>query len=177
MKDGQTHWMVAKKVGVSKCCVSNVAQNLKNGQSLKNVPGQGRKRLTTPRDDRRLLQLCKADRSKSSRQLSSEFVLSRGKVLSARTIRRRLLDAGYKSYTAKRKPLRNASQKQSRFQFAKDHVQWLPDYWKCVIWSDEAHFELFNRKNRTLVRRKMSESEKPFSFVPRMQKGGGSVSV
>ena len=67
LKDDQTHRMVAKKVGVSKCCVSNVAQKLKNGQSLKNVPGQGRKRLTTPRDDRRLLQLYKADRSKSSR--------------------------------------------------------------------------------------------------------------
>ena len=46
-----------------------------------------------------------------------------------------------------------------------------------MIWSDEAHFELFNRKNRTLVRRKMSERDRPFSFVPRMQNGGGSVSV
>ena len=32
-------------------------------------------------------------------------------------------------------------------------------------------------KNRTLIRRTRSESEKPFSFVPRMQKGGGSISL
>ena len=61
-------------------------EEVKTGQPLKNTSGQGRKLLSTERDDRRLLQLYKADRTKSSRQLSSEFVLSSGKVLSARTI-------------------------------------------------------------------------------------------
>lgn len=177
LKDGQSHRLVAKKLGVSKCCVTNVAKKSKNGQPVNNIPGQGRKRLTTARDDRRLLALCKADRTKSSRQLSAEFTLSSGRLLSARTVRRRLLEAGYGSYTAKRKPIRNCLQKKARLQFANEHINWLPDDWKGVIWSDEAHFELFNRKNRTLVRRKRTESEKPFSFVPRMQKGGGSVSL
>ena len=117
----------------------------------------------------------KADRTKSSRQLSSEFTLSNETQLSARTIRRRLFDAEYRSYTDKRKPIRNVSQTKVHLQFANDYIPWLPYDWKRIIWTDEAHFELFNRKNRTLIRRFRSESEKPFSFVPRMQKGGGSI--
>ena len=97
--------------------------------------------------------------------------------LSVRTIRRRLFDAGYHSYTAKWKPIRNASQRKVRFQFANDYITWHPYDWKRIIWTDEAHFELFNRKNRTLIRRTRSESEKSFSFVPCMQKGGGSISL
>ena len=36
---------------------------------------------------------------------------------------------------------------------------------------------MLNRKNGTLVRRLKSESNEPFNFVPRVQGGGGSVSV
>ena len=43
-------------------------------------------------------------------------------VLSRGTIRRRLLDAGYRRYTDKRKAIRNASQGKARFQFANDHI-------------------------------------------------------
>ena len=138
-------------------------------------PGQVRKRLSTEREVWRLLQISKADRIKSSRQLSSKFTLSNGTQLSAHTIRRRLLDPGHCSYTAKRKSIRNASQRKVRLQFANDYITWLPYDWKRIIWTDEAHFELFNRKNRTLVRQIRSASEKPFSLVPRMQKGGGSI--
>ena len=177
LKDDQSQRTVAKKVGVSQCCVDNVAKKLKVDARLTNAPGQGRKRLSTEREDRRLLQIFKADRTKCSCQFSSEFTLSNGTQSSARTIRRRLLDAGYRSYTAKRKSIRNALQRKVRLQFANDYITWLPYDWKRIIWSDEAHFELFNRKNCTLVRQTRSESEKPFSFVPCMQKGGGSISL
>ena len=54
---------------MSQYCVSHVAEKVKVSQSLKNVLGQDRKRLTSERDDWRLLQLCKADRTTSTRQL------------------------------------------------------------------------------------------------------------
>ena len=46
-----------------------------------------------------------------------------------------------------------------------------------VISSDEAHFEVLNRKNHVLVRRLKSEINESFNFVPRVQDGGGVVSV
>ena len=177
LKDDQSQRIVARKVGVSQGCVKNVSNKIKRGEPLGNAPGQGRKRTSSERDDRRLLQMCKQDRKKSSQELSSEWILSNGMTFAASTVRRRLLEAGYNSYTTKRKPYRNASHKRKRLEFAIGHIDWLPKDWANIIWSDEAHFELFNRKNRTFVRRIITEIDKPFNFVPRVQKGGGCVSL
>ena len=94
---------------------------MKQNLPLCNVPGQGRKMASIPSDDRFLLQLCKKNRAKSSRELSAELVLSNGKRLSAPTVRRRLAAMGYKSYTAKKKPLRKPEQRKQRLSFAKEH--------------------------------------------------------
>ena len=43
-----------------------------------------------------------------------------------------------------------------RLAFTKEHQSWLNE-WNNIIWRDEAHFEGYNRKNRTFVRRLKSE--------------------
>ena len=156
--------------------VFDVSKILKQDLPLANSVGQGREKATTPHVDRQLLRIMKKDRTKSSQMLSAEWALSNGEKVSACTIRRRLISMGYKSYTAKRKPLRTPAQIKQRVTFAKDHQHWLNE-WNNVIWSDEAHFEVLNRKNGSFVRRLKSESNEPFNFIPRAQGGGGSVSV
>ena len=49
--------------------------------------------------------------------------------------------------------------------------------WDNIIWSEEAHFEVFNRKNCTFVRRRPSEYDQHFNFVPKVQGGSDCVSV
>ena len=83
---------------------------------------------------------------------------------------------GYKSYRAKKKPLRTHGHKKQRLLFAHEHQYWCYE-WNNIIWSGEAHFELLNRKNCTFVRRLRSENDQPFSFVPNVQGDGGCVSV
>ncbi|CAF0963481.1 unnamed protein product [Rotaria magnacalcarata] len=68
---------------------------------------------------------------------------------------------GYKSYTAKRKPVRTLAQIKKRLKFAKEHQYWL----------------MLNRKNGTYIRRLKSETNQSFNFIPRVQGGGGNVSV
>ncbi|CAF1535510.1 unnamed protein product [Rotaria magnacalcarata] len=89
----------------------------------------------------------KKDRRKSSRQLTSEWNSSHGKSISARTVRRRLFNAGYKTTG------------------------------KLLFFSDESHFDVFNRKSKSFVRRLPSESDKPFNFQPRVQGDGGSINI
>ncbi|CAF3380963.1 unnamed protein product [Rotaria sp. Silwood2] len=168
--------LIAKGVGVSKTCVFGVEQKLKQNLPLLNLPGQGRKKASTATDDRNLLRLCKKGRTKSSQELSSELVLSNGKRLSTPTIRRQLVDMGYSNYTAKRKPYRKPSQRRQRLSFARQHQYWVKE-WNNIIWSDEAHFEVLNRKNRTFARRLQNESNEPFNFLPKMQGDAGIVSV
>ena len=105
LKDDQSQRTVARKVGVFQCCVGYVAKKLKVDAPLTNAPDQGRKRFSAECEDRRLLQISKADQTKTSRQLSSELTRSNGTQLSTRTIRRRLLDAGYRSYIDKQKAI------------------------------------------------------------------------
>ena len=100
-----------------------------------------------------------------------------GKAVSPRIVRRRLLNAGYKSYTKKKKPYRKPIHCSLRFKFAKKYSEWNFNDWKNVIFSNESHFEVFNRKNRSYVRRLPSKFDRPFNFQPRIQGGGGSVSV
>ena len=50
--------------------------------------------------------------------------------------------------------------------FSEKCSDWNFSDWKNVIFSDESHFEVFNRKNRSYVRRLPSESDKPFCFRP-----------
>ncbi|CAF1586888.1 unnamed protein product [Rotaria magnacalcarata] len=119
----------------------------------------------------------KKDRRKSSRQLASDWNSSHEKSISARTVRRRLFNAGYKSYTTKREPYRKPSHCSARLKFAKQCSDWNFSNWKTVLFSDESHFEVFNRKNKSFVRRLPSESDKPFNLQPRVQGGGGSINV
>ena len=86
----------------------NVSQKVKQKLLLVNAPCQGQKMASTPVDDRSLLRFCKIDRTKSSRELSTEQVLSNGRRFSTLTIRRCLNAMGYKGYIVKKKPLRKS---------------------------------------------------------------------
>ena len=174
---GFTYEKIRDQLGVSNGCITNVAKTEKSKLPLKNRPGEGRKKATTSNEDHCLFNLMKKVRSKSSRQLASEWNLSNGKSISPRTVRRRLFNAGYKSYAVKRKPYRKPSHCSSRSHFAENCSDWNFSDWKNVIFSNESHFEVFDRKNRSYVRRLPSESDKPFCFRPRVQGDGGSVSV
>ncbi|CAF3301290.1 unnamed protein product [Rotaria sp. Silwood2] len=77
---------------------------------------------------------------------------------------------GYKSFTVKRKPLRKPTQIKQRLKFAKEHKHWL-DEWNNVMWSDEAHFEVLNRKNGTYIRRLQLEINQPFNLILHVQGG------
>ena len=177
LKAGLSYSNIRKQLGVSNGCISNVNRKLKKKLPLENCRGQGRKKATTSEEDRELIVLMKRNRRKTSKQLATEWNSSIGKSISPRTVRRRLLDAGYKSYTVKPKPARKPQHHTSHFKFARKHLRWDFGEWKNVVFSDESHFEVFTRKNRSYVRRLPSEADRPFSFQPRMQCGGGSVSV
>lgn len=172
-----SHTEISSSLGVSRKCVYNIAKKVSAGEPLSNKPGQGRSKRTTPVQDRYLVQICKRNRSAGSREIASEWSSTLGKSISASTTRRRLVEHGLKSYTKKRRPYRNKLQTKKRFEWCKNYVNWTERDWNRVVFSDESHFELINRKNRSFVRRTMQEKEQPFCFQSRTQGGGGSVSV
>ena len=122
---GLSQRQASRMSNVSQKCVFDVSKKLKQDLPLANSVGQGRRKATTPHVDRQLLRIMKKDRTKSSQMLSAEWALSNSEKVSVCTVRRRLISMGYKSYTAKRKPLRTPAQIKQRLPFAKDHQHWL----------------------------------------------------
>ena len=49
----------------------------------------------------------------------------------------------------------------ARLKWAKEHINWCPEKWKTVFWSDESRFNLFQNDGRNFVRRKSSGKYHP----------------
>ena len=168
---------IARECKTSRTFVRNMANKIRKGEPLSNRVGQGRKRATNAAQDKYIIGLSKRARTKSSREIASEVNSYWSTTLTSRTIRNRLLEAGLKSYTQKRRPYRNKKQTKKRRDWCKAHSTWTLDVWKHVLFSDESHFEVINRKNRCFVRRNPQEKDCQFNFATKTQGGGGTVSV
>ena len=101
LEAGISYKNIRNQLGVSNGCIINVAKKTKLKLSLENRLGQGRKKSTTTKEDRYLLTLMKEDHTTSSRELAPERNMANGKAVSPQTVRRRLLNAGYRSYRTK----------------------------------------------------------------------------
>lgn len=177
IKQGFTNTEIAKQTGTSRCFVLNIRQKLAQNLNLGHKIGSGRPRATSQTEDRQLVRMTKSERTQNSRQLTSQWSQGLNKSVSPRTVRRRLCENNLRSYVQKRKPFRNSKQKCKRFAWCKSYQAWSAKKWSQVVFSDESHFEVVNRKSRVYVRRLPHEKEAPFNFQPRQQGGGGSVSV
>lgn len=155
---GMSERQVAKKLKISKTAVHYTKKKQAEHGTTKLLAGRGRKRLSTPRDDRALIRSCVRNRRQTSRDLKNEWALSRNVTCSARTVRNRLLEAGLKSHRARKKPFINERQRKARLLFAGDHKDWTVDDW-------------------AKVRRKPGEAYKPDSLAPTVKHGGGSVMI
>jgi transposase len=177
LKVSLNHSDIARRLNVSRKCVANIAEKIKNGEALANRIGQGRRRSTTNSDDRLLTIMTKRDRTQPLKVLAAKWIEAIGKTVSKDTVSRRLRSNGLNSYVQKKKPFRNRIRVRTRRLWCNRMQLWNADQWARVIRSDESHFELVNRVNRTFVRRTAKEKDCAFNFRPRLQGGGGSVSV
>ena len=73
--------------------------------------------------------------------------------ISPTTVRRRLKEYGLKGCIACKKPLLRESNRIKRLQWAKEHVNWTPEQWARVLWTDESPFVLFWKGRQTVWRR------------------------
>jgi DNA-directed RNA polymerase I, II, and III subunit RPABC1 len=89
---------IAKKIGLSPQAVSMYAKRLKEGIATfpRRISACERKKLTSERSDRKLVQSCIKDRKATSEKLHRQWRES-DVAASSHTVRRRLWDSGLKS--------------------------------------------------------------------------------
>ena len=122
---GLSQRAIAGKLGISQQTVSRVNQKLATGDvyETKRVGRCGRKRRSSRRDDRNLVRMCKKNRKATSGMLKKCWESS-GIIVSASTVRRRLLENGLHARRPLKKPKLAPAMILKRLDWAKEHQNW-----------------------------------------------------
>ncbi|KAI4455463.1 transposable element-related [Holotrichia oblita] len=121
---GQSQSKIAKTIKRSRYAIQMAIKRFQETGSYENRKKSGRKRKTTRRDDRFLTRLSLKNRMKSSKDLAAELNEQQGISISARTVRRRLVQANLHGRKARRKPLLTEEQmKKTIIVFGRKNTQ------------------------------------------------------
>jgi DNA-directed RNA polymerase I, II, and III subunit RPABC1 len=124
---------ISKIAKVSRASVDRIKKKILDDSPL--TPNRskesGRKKLTTPRDERKINELCVRNRKLSLNNLS-KLIQESGIPISPRTARRRIKELGFSCRRPAKKPLLTPSMMEKRLQWAKKHRHWTVDDWRKV---------------------------------------------
>jgi transposase len=177
-KLGLSNRQVAEKCDVDQSTAGrNWLKHLKFG-TTKNLPRSGRPRKSNSQQDKYIRISSLRDRNLPSRLLANNLFDKEGRrVLHARSVRRRLVEAGLDGRRPRKKPLLNRTQKTKRLKWARKYRNWTVDQWRNVLWSDESPFHLFSDAGRLYVRRRPWEEYLDICLKPTVKFGGGHINV
>lgn len=96
-------------------------------------------------------------------------------VASARTITRRLNEAGLFGRRSVKKPFISDRNRAARVAWAKEHLNWTWQQWDRVLWSDESKFMLFGTDGISYIRRPIESSFQSKNQTPTVKHDGGNV--
>lgn len=172
-KLGLTYKKLAEKYTISesgarKMCIKFIETN-----KIERLPGSGRPRKTTKRDDVMIIRQARQNSTNTARKIGETLNLN----VSTRTVQRRLNSGGLISRLQIRKPLISTINKKKRLKFVKTHIKKDSAFWNSIIWSDESKFELFGTKKRQRVWRKRGEGLLDCNLRKTVKHGGGSIMV
>lgn len=124
---------IAAIAGVSKSVVNRIKIKIDNKKPLEaNRVGKcGRKRITTPRTDRKIRNICLENRKKSVARLTT-MINDEGVKISERTMRRRLVEENLMGRRPSKKPRLTDSMKKKRLQWARQHRNMTVADWSRV---------------------------------------------
>ncbi|KAF2889900.1 hypothetical protein ILUMI_16273 [Ignelater luminosus] len=127
---------------------------LKEGYSMRSYnrrPEQERKRSTDARDDCFVRQSAFRNKTVTGTMLKDELAIARNVMISSRTVRRRLNEAGLSSRRSAKKPLLTREYIVARLRFVRNHQNWTVDEWNRVLFSDETRVNLKSSDGRERV--------------------------
>lgn len=146
LNTNMSHRKIASITKVSRATVDRIKKKLNRNEPLtpNRIKRCGRKKITTPRDERKIRDTCVQNR-KAPRRVLTSLIREAGVNISAMTFRRRAKDLGFSCRRPAKKPLLTKVMKKKRLQWALDHQNWTVDDWKKV--SSDDPFPLITKTN------------------------------
>lgn len=134
MNTGYSNRKIASITKVSRATVDRIKKKMDENVDL--TPQRRgkcrRKKITTPRDERKIRDIVLANR-KQPRRILTKIMQESGVNISPMTARRRMKDMGFSARRPAKKPLLTPAMMKKRLQWAKQHKDWTVDDWKQVI--------------------------------------------
>ena len=165
--EGNSGGKIGKILGINRFTVCHFLKRNENQENVSLIRGSarkskcGRKRQSSERSDRRLLNVVKVNRRKTLSDISALYNENTPQQLSKRTVQRRLHENGYHRRVVKKTTTISKRNRLKRRIFCRSHLHWTVNRdWSQVIFSDETQIVLGpNRK--VYVWRKNEEKWKP----------------
>ncbi|KFM76010.1 Transposable element Tcb2 transposase, partial [Stegodyphus mimosarum] len=150
LEAGQSQTEVARWVNVSPSVVHRLWRQFQTTDLASRKFSQGWPTTTTSTDDRYLTLCAGRNRNTTSIFLKSSLAAATGRLVSMSTVRRRLHEGGLyvrQPAICVKLTLRH---RRNRSQWAQ-HVHWMRDQWRAVVFTDESRFSLESDSRRYLI--------------------------
>ena len=138
---------ISQQIGIPHSTVHKTINRDKQSDNSVKPPKKGRNPVLSTRDKNHLKHEVHKDPKVSASELERNSMTILGKKVGRKVISRALNEIGYKQYIARKKPYLQPSHITQRLQFATQYFCKDISYWKNIIFSDEAKFDLFNASN------------------------------
>ncbi|GFU50796.1 transposable element Tcb2 transposase [Trichonephila clavipes] len=173
LEGGQTQAEVAQVVGVSQSVIFRIWNHFLETGSAGRRPGQGRRRATTPNEDRYLVLTAPRHRNMNATLLQQHLRSATGTTVSTQNVRKRLHGVGLYP----RRPMvwvRLTSRHcRDRREWATEHVNWRRNEWSNVLFSDESRFSVHLDNRRIFIWRDRGSRNNPAFVHESVRFGGG----
>ncbi|GFS86641.1 transposable element Tcb2 transposase [Trichonephila clavipes] len=174
---GQTQAEVSQDIGVSQRVISRIWNRFLETESAGRRPGQGRRRATTPKEDRYLVLMARRHRNRNATLLQQHLRSATGNTVSTQTVQNWLHCVGLYA----RRPLicvrLTPRHRCDRREGATEHVNWRRNEWSNVPFSDESHFSFYPDNRRIFIWRDPGNTNNPAFVHESVRFGGGGVLV
>lgn len=149
---GKSQSEISRLLGRAQSTISRYFRTVPAGETRIENYSPGRPRLINGHGTRLMARAFLRSPRKSCKKLKGENPDIFGDI-SVRTIQdhvsRRM---GFRSRSARKKPLLSETHKRRRLAFAKKYAPWSKEQWRGVMWSDESAFKVINDSSRKVRR-------------------------
>lgn len=177
LEDGFTQRQVGERLGVSRSVVARPWRRSQDAGDYVRRQNQGRRRSTTAREDRYLVNCALRKGFMTARQLQNDLQHGGGTRISNQTVRNRLREEHMRATRPVRGVVLSVRHRRARLDFAQEHQNWRIADWATVLFSNESRFTVSHNDGRMRVWRRQGERFAACNVVQVDAFGGGSIMV
>ncbi|GFX57971.1 transposable element Tcb2 transposase [Trichonephila clavipes] len=133
LEGGQTEVEVAQAIGMSQSMISRIWNRFLETGSAGQRPGQGRRRATTPNEDRYLVLMARIHRNMNATLLQQHLRSATGTTFSTQTVRNQLHGLGLYTHRPMVCVRLTSRHRRDRREWATEHVNWRRNEWSNVL--------------------------------------------